>query len=304
MQFLQRLSPWLSFCISVVPFVLGAQTNAPIATADQLLTLPRTVVIGHRGYNQFAPENTLPSFQLAKMAGADLVELDYYPGADGKLVVIHDETLDRTTDATMRWGKTGLKIESRPSDALCALDAGSWFDKKNASVPMPRYGGTKLPTLSESLDLIQDGNMTLIHHKHGDAATCLELLRQKNLINKVVVQSFDWNYLSDFHQREPKQILGALGPLSERSGKKLTDAERLLDSLWVDEVKRVGASIAVWNSQITKPAVAYAHQQGLKVWCYTINEPAVANQLLDCGIDGIITDNTSIIWRTLALRKN
>ena len=79
--------------------------NASQATlpALELVARQRPLVIAHRGYSQFAPENTLPSFKLAMAAGADLVELDYYHSKDGKLVVIHDTTLDRTTDATNRW---------------------------------------------------------------------------------------------------------------------------------------------------------------------------------------------------------
>jgi glycerophosphoryl diester phosphodiesterase len=279
-----------------------AQSGPSLSPVEKLINLPRPLVIGHRGYNQIAPENTLPSFQLAKLAGADLVELDYYHSQDGKLICIHDEVLDRTTDAVVRWGQKGVPIKEKSGDALCSLDAGAWFDKAHPDSHLPSYAGTKLPTLSESLDLIQDGNLTLIHHKEGDAATCLKLLREKNLINKVVVQSFDWNYLKDFHQREPKQILGALGPLWGRNGKQLNDAEKILDKTWVDEVKSVGATIAVWNHQVTKEGIQYAHQQGLKVWIYTINEPAMANKMLDLGVDGIITDNTSFLWRTLAIR--
>jgi glycerophosphoryl diester phosphodiesterase len=278
----------------------SAETSSP---AETLINLSRPLVIGHRGYNQIAPENTLPSFKLAKAAGADMVELDYSHTKDGRLVVIHDEVLDRTTDAVARWGEKGVPIKRKTSDELCSLDAGKWFDQKNAGSHLPTYAGTHLPTLAESLDLIQDGNLTLIHHKEGDAATCLKLLREKNLINKVIVQSFDWSYLKDFHQQAPQQMLGALGPLESRGGKQLTDAEKVLDSLWVDEVRNTGARVVVWNSQITRAAVDYAHRQGMKVWVYTVNDPAVANKMLDLGADGMITDNTSILWRTLALRN-
>src|ERR1017187_3809684 len=271
------------------------KATEPLSPVETLINLPRPIVIGHRGYNQIAPENTLPSFKLAKMAGADMVELDYYNAKDGKLVCIHDEVLDRTTDGVARWGEAGVHIKDKTGEALCSLDAGERFDNKNAGLHFPSYAGTHIPTLAESLDLIQDGNLTLIHHKEGDAATCLKLLREKNLVNKVIVQSFDWNYLKDFHQLETNQMLGALGPLWGRNGKQLTDAEKVLDKTWVDEVKSIGARIAVWNNQITREGVEYAHQQGLKVWVYTINEPALANRLLDLGADGIITDNTSIM---------
>jgi glycerophosphoryl diester phosphodiesterase len=286
--------------MATVSVVRSAEPLSPVET---LINLPRPLVIGHRGYNQIAPENTLPSFKLAKAAGADMVELDYYHAKDGKLVVIHDEVLDRTTDAVAKWGKKGVPIKSKTSDELCALDAGKWFDAKNAGSHLPSYTGTSLPTLAESLDLIQDGNLTLIHHKEGDAATCLKLLREKGLVNKVIVQSFDWSYLKAFHQQEPQQVLGALGPLDWREGKKLTEAEKTLDKSWVDEVRKHGARLAVWNRQITREAVAYAHQQGMKVWVYTINDPVVADALLNLGADGIITDNPSIIWRAMALRN-
>ena len=123
------------------------------------------------------------------------------------------------------------------------------------------------------------------------------------MVNQLVVQAFDWSYLKDFHELEPRQVLGALGPPSSRNGKRLSSEEKALDESWVDEVKGIGARMVVWNRQVSPEAVAYAHEQGLKVWVYTINDPKLADELLDMGIDGIITDNPSIIWRTLALRQ-
>src|SRR3954471_14504309 len=85
--------------------------DSPIAA--NLIGSKRPLVIGHRGYCQFAPENTLPSFELALAAGADLVELDYYHSKDGQLVVIHDPDLDRTTDVTNRWKQRHVKVQTR-----------------------------------------------------------------------------------------------------------------------------------------------------------------------------------------------
>lgn len=291
----RRSSP-VAFSLLMMTTSFAAQSAEPLSPVEALINLPRPLVIGHRGYNQIAPENTLPSFQLAKAAGADLVELDYHHTKDGVPVVIHDGELDRTTDAVARWGGKKIPVTSKTLDELRSLDVGQWFD--------PKYTGTRLSSLSEALDVIQDGNVTLIERKGGDAATCVKLLRDRNQVNRVVVQSFDWSYLKDFHQQEPRQILGALGPPGSRGGKKLTDAEKELNAAWVDEVKRTGARVVVWNNQITREAVAYAHRQGMKVWVYTVNEPAVADKLLTLGADGIITDNPSIIWRTMALRNS
>ena len=150
--------------------------------------------------------------------------------------------------------------------------------------------------------MIQDGNMTLIERKAGDAAACVKLLQERQLINHVIVHAFDWNYLADFHRQEPRQVLSALGPPSSHDGKRLTEPEKFLSERYVDEALKAGVRAMGWNYQVTKEAVAYAHQKQLKVWTYTINDPATANHLLDLGVDGIITNNTSLIWRTLALR--
>ena len=278
---------------ALIALAMSAPLHAAEPKALQLMALDRPLVIAHRGFKMAAPENTLPAFALAKTAGADLVELDYYHSKDGVPFVIHDTTLDRTTDATNRWGGTKIDVTSKTYAELATLDAGRWF--------APGFAGTKLPTLDESLDAIQDGNCTLIERKHGDARTCVELLRRKGLVNQLVVQAFDWSYLKDFHALEPSQVLGALGPASTRDGKKLTDEEKKLSPAWIDQAKAAGAKVVGWNKQVDRAAIDYAHSQGLKVWVYTINDEATATALLDLGVDGIISDNPALIWRAAAL---
>jgi glycerophosphoryl diester phosphodiesterase len=148
----------------------------------QLLDSARPLVIGHRGYSTVAPENTLPSFERTIAAGADLVELDYHHSHDGVPVVLHDSTLDRTTDATNRWGGKELKVSARTLAEMRGLQAGQWFH--------PSFPAVSLPMLSEALDVIQRGSVTLIERKAGDAATCVKLLRERDLINRVIVQAF------------------------------------------------------------------------------------------------------------------
>ena len=268
----------------------------PRLPALALLASPQPLVIAHRGYSQFAPENTLPSFKLAMAAGADLVELDYYHSRDGKLVVFHDTTLDRTTDATNRWAEQKIRVETKTAAELQSLDAGSWFG--------PNYAGTRIPLLTEALDTIQAGNVTLIERKAGAPADCIKLLREKGLINKVVVQSFDWGYLRAFHEQEPGQVLGALGPPGYLAdGSKPNGMPKELCAAWLTELQKTGAKVAVWSQKVSKASVQLAHRRGLKVWVYTIDDPALASELLDMGVDGIITNNPSVIWKAIALRK-
>src|SRR5437867_3156892 len=129
--------------------------------ALRLLANPRPLVIGHRGVCQFAPENTLPSFERALDAGCDLVELDYRHSRDAVPIVIHDASLARTTDARQRWRGRRLSVRHRTALEISSLDAGSWFKRK--------YRGTLVPLLSGALELIQSRGVTLIDRKAGDA---------------------------------------------------------------------------------------------------------------------------------------
>jgi glycerophosphoryl diester phosphodiesterase len=264
--------------------------------ALDLVQARRPLIIAHRGYSSVAPENTSPAFKLAIAAGADLVELDTHHSKDGVPMVLHDNTLDRTTDATNRWSGVKVGIAAKSVAELKTLDAGKWFDAQ--------FTGTAVPSLAEALETIQGGGgMTLIERKEGDAATLAGLLTEKKLINHVVVQSFDWQFLREFHALRPGQVLGALGvPKCFADGRKPASKDKFLHAHWLDELAKTGASVVVWNKDVTTESVALAHQRGLKVWVYTIDDPKLANELLDMGVDGIITNNPGLLWRTLALR--
>lgn len=290
--------PIALLALSIQPFTMSSPAQSATGPAVDLVQSARPLVIAHRGYSIIAPENTIPSFKLALTTGADLIELDYYHSKDGIPVVVHDSTLDRTTDATNRWGGKSIRAETRTAAELLSLDAGKWF------TPLPIYAGVKLPSLDESLDVIQGGGgMTLIERKEGDPATLVNKLRARRLINQVVVQAFDWQYLRELHALAPEQVLGGLGaPNRLADGSKPTLADKALSAAWLDELAKTGAKVAGWNKNVSKETVALAHQRGFKVWVYTINDAKTANELLDMGVDGLITDNPGLIWRTLALR--
>lgn len=265
----------------------AATEPAPASPAAQLIARPGPLVIAHRGFSRQAPENTLPAFRLALAARADLVELDYHHAADGVPVVLHDSTLDRTTDATNRWAATNLPVRLRRVDELASLDAGRWF--------APAFAGVRVPTLVEALETIQAGGAALIERKAGDAETLVNLLRARGWLGQVVVQSFDWDFLRAARRLAPDLILGALGPPSTRSGRKLTDEEKVLTPEYLAEIRALGAQLVVWNRQVTAAAAAHARAAGLRVWVYTINDPAEAAALVALGVDGIITDDPAAV---------
>lgn len=285
--------PLLVAATAVVLLAAGCVMSSTSASlpAERLLHSSRPLVIAHRGHSATTPENTLPAFQRALESRADLVELDYHHSRDGVLTVIHDFTLDRTTDASRRWGGTNLLVASYDWAQLRGLDASSWRG--------PGQPPARLPTLEEALDVIQKRSVTLIERKAGDAASCVELLRRKQLVNRAVVQSFDWQYLEDYHRLEPTQVLGGLGPWGQYRGQKLSDADKVLAPRWIDEARRVGVRVVVWNKQVTRESVRYAHDAGLKVWVYTIDDPAVMRELVGLGVDGIITNDPDVGRTTL-----
>jgi len=271
------------FLLCLVAAMLVNVTSVAAAEptpAQKLVQSNRLLVIAHRGNSSVAPENTLPAFQAALDAKADLVELDYYHSADGQLVVIHDEILDRTTDAEVVFGKTGLVVGGLPLVELQKLDAGSWFDDK--------FVNTRLPTLVQALDLIQSASVTLIERKGGDAAALVRLLEEKKLIEKVVVQAFDWKFVAECRRLSPTLALGTL------SGKPANEEQ-------IRAAAATGADLIVWdNEKIGRAQIDLIHQLGKKAWAYTVDKPERASALIAAGIDGIITNKPAEIGQ---LRK-
>lgn len=281
---LHRL-PSTGFALSIAILLLVVDSTRGddlMRDAKQLVQSKAVLVIAHRGASGHAPENTIPAFELAIKAKADLIELDYYHAADKTPIVIHDKDLDRTTNAAQKIGRSKIPVGELTSSQLRQLDAGSWFNSK--------FSSAYVPTLDESLDAIQSGSTTLVERKGGDARTCVELLQRKNLIDKVVVQAFDWEYVKDCHRLAPSLVLGALGSKS-------------LNRKKLDEIEATGASIVVWKSEdLDKTAIDAIHRRGFKAWCYTVNDPGELQRVVKAGIDGVITDKPAEIRELLSQR--
>jgi glycerophosphoryl diester phosphodiesterase len=264
--------------------------SATIAKTAALHVLSRqqVLVIAHRGFSRLAPENTLPAFALALAAESDLVELDVRASGDGKLVAVHDRELDRTTDATRRWHRRHNRVDAKSAAEIQTLDAGGWFDGE--------FAGAQIPLLSEAVSRIRKGSIPLIERKAGSPEAYLGFLREGNLVNEVIVQSFDWDFLRALHQAEPRLVLGSLGPAELLAGgRKPLGISRKLNAAWLNQVEKTGARVVVWSRKVSKGAVRLAHERGLKVWIYTINDLKLAQRLIDAGVDGLITNDPILI---------
>jgi glycerophosphoryl diester phosphodiesterase len=277
-------------------FFTASDSQAADGRAVELMKADRPIVVAHRGFSMYAPENTIPSFMWGKWAAADMVELDFYTSKDGVLFCLHDGNLNRTTDVKEKFDIENTALGNLTSEQLRQLDAGKW--------KAPIYKGTPLPTLEEALTAIQaDGGITLAEHKIGSAEQCAAVLKKLDCVNDLVVQSFNWNFLADMQKVLPEQITVALGPIGTRDGVKVPKEKLALDKEWVDSMLKLNVKGAAWDSRVTKEGIEYAHEKGLKVFVYTIDNMQKAQELLDMGVDAIITNNPALIWKAIALKK-
>ncbi|MEU9851301.1 glycerophosphodiester phosphodiesterase family protein [Streptomyces sp. NPDC047985] len=226
-------------------------------------------VIAHRGASSAAPENTLVSDEVARRGGAEFIENDVQPSKDGVPYVLHDGTVDRTTN-----GKGAIR--SLTSAQLDALDAGSWFG--------PSYTGTRIPALAAQLDDLRGrgGNLLLEikgAHTRDEVATIVKTIRDHGMTDRVFVQSFEVDALKYTRDLAPELPLGLL--------------RGSLDADPVALSKELGlASYNPSDGALSKRPgiVADLHRAGVAVMVWTVDSPARWQALEAGGVDGIITN--------------
>lgn len=213
------------------------------------------LIIGHRGAAGLEPENTLRSFSRAVELGVDAVELDVHWVHD-ELIVIHDDTLERTTDGS------GL-LDSISLDELRELDAGA---------------GERIPTLAEALDLLSGHCAVNIELKGpGAAAPVARLLKQRFPAAEVLVSSFTLTELRAFHELSPEV---AVAPLFGRRAPDLAKLEASL-SPWSVNLSRRNAHESLIRS---------IRDASYRCLIYTVNDSEEAAALFACGASGVFTD--------------
>ncbi|MDR6883325.1 glycerophosphodiester phosphodiesterase [Bacillus sp. 3255] len=226
------------------------------------------LVIAHRGARGEAPENTLAAFRLGLEQGCDAIELDIHLSKDGEIIVIHDDTLNRTTD-----------MQGRVNDLTLAeikqADAGGWFHES--------FAGERVPTLEEVFDLVPANIMINVEIKHSygrhTEPALVELIRRKNRVHSVVISSFDHKSLLFMKLLEPDIRIGLLYDINPGQHSAMAGT--------------VGApvySLHPKHTRISREDVRAAIAQGLQVYPYTINDDKRMAELIELGVSGIITD--------------
>ncbi|MFB6468882.1 glycerophosphodiester phosphodiesterase [Cytobacillus sp. Hz8] len=229
--------------------------------------------VAHRGASGYAPENTIAAFDKAVEMKADYIEIDVQRSKDGKLVIIHDTTVDRTTDGTG-------KVKDLTFEQLRALDAGSFKGEQ--------FKGEKIPTFDEILDRYHGKTGILIELKTpelypGIEESVAQELKERNLDHpqneKIIIQSFNFESMEKMNELLPKVPIGVL------TSSQADASEQAL--------KEFSAYADYFNPSygiVSEDLVEQVHSLGLKISSWTVSNQETANFLLSMDVDAIITN--------------
>ncbi|MCU0238425.1 MAG: glycerophosphodiester phosphodiesterase [Pyrinomonadaceae bacterium] len=241
------------------------------------------LVFAHRGGGGLYPENTLEAFKFSADLGVDVLELDVHLTTDGKLVVLHDSTVNRTTNGNG-------KVKELTLAELKNLDAGYQFSTDNGQTFPFRNKNIKIPTLEEIFDALPDKNFN-IEPKQSEPSMIKPLcdtLRERKATERVIIGSFRQQVLDEFRQICPEVATSASPSeaLKFLFYQKIGLAETYSPKM---QALQVPESLGSFKA-VTKDFVESAHKSNLQVHVWTINETVDMQRLIDIGVDGIMTD--------------
>lgn len=261
--------------------------------AGRLQTRP--LVIAHQGGEGLRPSNTLAAFENAVAMGVDLLEMDIHASADSVLVVIHDDSVDRTTNGSGR-------VKDLTLAEIKALDAGDYWTTDGGQTYPFRGQGITIPTLEEVLQAFPGQRMNIeIKQAEPPIGTLFcDLLRQYDMTDRVLVASFNQSAMDDFRAVCP----GVATSATEAEVRTFFYYHLALGTVFYRPPVGISA-VQVPEERsgfhiLTDRFVRGAHSKGLEVHAWTINETAAMQRVLDSGVDGVITDYPDRLLNLLA----
>jgi len=234
-------------------------------------------IIAHRGDRVRCPENTVAAFRAAFAAGVDMIEMDVQLTLDRKLVIIHDPSLERTTDGTGR-------VNGRTLEELKSLDAGRWFDVRFAREPIPTpeevfdlFGGKVLINIEIKREAFEpDGPADAVERQ------LVALIERRGLLNSVLISSFEWGVLESIRRRRDDVFLAFITRKPGEEG--LPERCRALG---------VFSLHPNWVF-LRKEHVERMHEAGIPVFPYRVDKLDEFRCAMAMGVDGVISNDPLI----------
>jgi glycerophosphoryl diester phosphodiesterase len=247
---------------------------------------PPVEMVGHRGASHDAPENTVASFRLAWEQKADAGELDVYLTKDGQLAVIHDKDTKRTAG-----GVNKVVAESTMAE-LRTLDVGKWKGEK--------YAGEKIPTLAEMLATVPDGRRVFVEVKCGpEAVPELDRVLKASKLEPEQTPVISFNAAVIAAVKKARPDVPAYWIVSMKPGKGGTPpaAEKLIAR--AREIRADGLDLSA-DPALDAAFAGKVKAAGLKLYVWTVDDPAVAKRMVSLGVDGITTNRPGWLREQLA----
>ena len=291
MRLLLKIGAVLLASLVTAHLVLAALVK-PVPQHPFWATATEPRVIAHRGGRGLWPENTLHAFRKAADLGVDVLEMDIRQTADGVLVVLHDETVDRTTDGS---GPVAALTLAR----LRELDAGYRWSPDGDRTHPHRGQGLTVPSLREVFSALPRARMNLEIKARGPTLSepLCALIREHGMEHRVVVASFGQDAMDAFRAACPQVATAATADEARRFF-RLTAL--FLDPLFEPRAEALQVPERLGNLEVLTPGfLRAARRLNLKIDVWTVNEPEDMKRLIALPVDGIMTDYPD---RMLALR--
>ncbi len=251
--------------------------------------------IAHRGASAYAPEHTFAAWDLALEMNADYLEQDLQMTADGVLVVMHDDTLDRTARGPAQTC-SGPVIE-RTLDEIARCDAGSWFNEEHPDRARAEFAELRIPTLEAVLERYAGRARLYVETKNPESAPGMEeellrLLHAFDLVpaspddHTVLLQSFSPASLIKLRDLAPTLPRVQLAPWRETTASIRSQ---------LDEVAAYAQGLGPHFSDVDTALLNDAHERGIVVHPYTVDEPEEMRRLIGIGVDGMFTNVPDVL---------
>ncbi|WP_226673968.1 glycerophosphodiester phosphodiesterase [Rossellomorea aquimaris] len=274
-------------CLSAAIIGIGASSVQPALadTRHPSMNDNKILNIAHRGGSGYAPEHTIPSYEMGEEMGGDYIELDLQMTKDGELIAMHDETLDRTTDGT------GL-VKDYTLKEIKALDAGSWFNDMYPEKAKSEYDGLKVQTLEEIIQHFGKDKHYYIETKSpevypGMEEKLLEILDEYNLTrqngpsSKVIIQSFSEASLQKIHDMNEDIPLVQL--IDYKTDATITNTQ-------LDHYEEYAVGLGMSFKKIDEEYVDKVRAHDLLIHPYTVLEKEDMRRLIEWGVTGMFTN--------------